>query len=469
MWNKRTIGRMVGAAAACLVLAAVSGPAHAISVGWNFDFQGGESLLPADVAGAPGFTQANWNNHASAGQAPGAVPLTLNDDTGSPTTINVVSWTQSANNSWHYEDHSSPDARLLDGFANQEPSLQFDGIGTEFTNNTYSVVVYYGNNEGPDTSNLSITGSIDDDFARSVTTGNTATASFASVGYVEETGANTGPTNFTVFTGLNDPSFTLSLAKAADPNNNNGIAAIQIVSNAAPPPPPTLGDAIGWNFMQSAGEAIAPDEVAGLHPQINWNNDGPNGQAMTGAKSNLTDNEGTARATDVAWSASGNSWVMGSALADGDQKLNNGFLNQQPQVTVSDIPSDFTDAGYSLFVYYNNNEGPGTSEIMIEGTLDDLMNRMVITGPEGATRFDEHGYLIEDGSLSGATNVTVFEGLNDPGFLLSFANVTGSANNGITGFQIVRNALPIPEPTTAALAMLALGGLMVRGRRRNGR
>ena len=99
----------------------------------------------------------------------------------------------------------------------------------------YDVVVYYSNNEGPSTSTLTLTGSINDSSSRSIRTGPTAVCAYSSVGFVEETGALSGATNFTVFTGFNDPQLTIALSGL----NNNGIAAFQIVQ--AIPEPSVLG------------------------------------------------------------------------------------------------------------------------------------------------------------------------------------------------------------------------------------
>lgn len=449
--------------------AAVAAPVQAVTIGWNyingFNDGGGQATIAAgETAGAPGFEQMNWNNHFGIGQGPGAVPFNLVDGTGAATSVAVTNWTQTSNNSWHLNDHASPDAKLLDGFANRQPAITFSGLGADFTSDGYAVVVYYSNNEGPSDSTLSITGAADDNLSRTIRTGNVASSSFSNVGYVRENGALTGPTNYTVFQGLNDSEFTVALSGV----NNNGIAGVQILTLAPPPP----SDAIGWNFVSFAGNPptalLAPTEVAGLPPfaQANWNNDGPNGQASSGGLMDLVDNNGNPTTLDVVWSASGNSWTMGSTFPNPDAKLNDSFLNQQPSVTVTDIPAEFVEDGYSLIVYYNNNEGPDTSDITVAGLLDDSIVRRIMTGPTSETRFDEHGYLIEDGALLDETNVTIFEGLNDPGFRLFFTSISVNNNNGIAGFQIVRNAAAVPEPGTLLLVGAALAGLAPLRRRR---
>lgn len=187
-------------------------------IGWNMVGVGGTSLGFDSIAGAPGFTQSEWNNHPSAGQAPGTVPLSdLFDDTNTVTTADVVSWTQTANNSWQHSQTANPDEILLNDFANTEASIGF----AEIPYATYDVVVYYGNNEGPTTSTLTVGTQV-----RTITAGNTAQSSHRNVGYVEGTDLNTGdPTNYTVFTGLSGASLTVAMTGAG----NNGLSAIQII------------------------------------------------------------------------------------------------------------------------------------------------------------------------------------------------------------------------------------------------
>ncbi len=236
-----------------------------------------------------------------------------------------------------------------------------------------------------------------------------------------------------------------------------------------PPPPP--GDKIGWQWVTFGNSGVlAPNEVAGLpgYAQANWNPEGGIGQHTSGGLTNLVDNLGNTTTLDLAWTTEGNGgWIMSSALADPDQKLNNNFLNVHATLNISEIPDHFGEDGYSVIVYYNNSDPTSISDITLAGIFDDLVIKRIITGGTAQTRYDEHGYLLEEGLLDGPTNVIIFEGLNDLGFTLSFDTVSGNGNNGIAGFQIVKNAtVVVPEPATMLLMSLASCGFAMIRRRR---
>jgi len=200
-----------------------------VSIGWNYDGVGNDTLAASDLAGAPPYAQVSWNNHAGLGQGPGTVPFALNDNSGNPSGASVTAWTQTSGNSWSQGQSSNPNQKLLNSFADQQPAITFSNLPADYVTDGYSVVVYYGNNEGPSTSTLSVTGSVNDSVSLSIRTGNTTLSSYGAVGFVQETGSLAGPTNYTVIAGLNDPEFTVALTGS----NNNGLCAIQIIRGPA--------------------------------------------------------------------------------------------------------------------------------------------------------------------------------------------------------------------------------------------
>jgi hypothetical protein len=212
---------------------AAASTTHAASVGWNYQGVGGVGLQPDDVAGAPGYEQANWNNHPGNGQGPGNTPLLdLLDDSGATTTLDLTGWTLATNNSWEHNQTGNPNEILMNDFNDTQPTLVF----SEIPYSVYSVVVYYGNNEGPSTSLLSVGSQ-----SLTITTGNTLQSSFGEVGFVEGTELNpSSPSNYAVFNGLTDSTLQISLSGA----NNNGISAVQFIGIPEPVTPTLLGLAL---------------------------------------------------------------------------------------------------------------------------------------------------------------------------------------------------------------------------------
>lgn len=198
--------------------------ADAASIGWNYQGVGGVGLNPGDVAGAPGFAQANWNNHAGAGQGPGATPFgPLTDDSGAGTGVNVSSWTQSGNTSWQYSETGSPDQILLNDFITTDGIVTFSGVNS-FTADGYTVVVYYGNNENNVGGVLDVNGSTQD-----IASGGSA-GTPSSFGYVLNTDNGATGSNYSVFTGISGDTLVVNL----DALGNDGISAIQIVEVPEP-------------------------------------------------------------------------------------------------------------------------------------------------------------------------------------------------------------------------------------------
>jgi len=242
-WRVNAVGAAGTTAGPLWTFTTGAAAAPQVSIAWKNDGMGNDTLAATDLAGAAPYAQVNWNNHTSNGQAPGNVPFALKDSTGVATGTSVTAWTQSSNNSWSLGENANPNQKLLDSFADQQPSLTFSNIPISYIISGYSVVVYYANNEGPSTSTLKLTGTVNDSVSRSIRTGDTARCSYGNVGFVQETGSLAGSTNYTVFSGLNDPNFTVALTGI----NNNGISAVQIVQAAAGPPPVTVNVPAGYS------------------------------------------------------------------------------------------------------------------------------------------------------------------------------------------------------------------------------
>ena len=193
----------------------------AASIGWNYQGMGGVGLASTDSSGAPSYAQTNWNNHAGAGQAPGATPLNdLVNDSGVATDVDVTSWTQTANTSWRYGETANPDQILLNDAASTDPEIVFSNVN-DFTADGYTVVVYYGSNEWDVNGGGTLT-----------VNGNAQTIAsndaFSVTGYVLNDGSN--QSNYAVYTGVSGDTLTVTM----DAVGNDSISAIQIVEVPEP-------------------------------------------------------------------------------------------------------------------------------------------------------------------------------------------------------------------------------------------
>jgi hypothetical protein len=203
------------------------------SIGWNFDHGGAnytDTLAATDFAGAPGFVQSNWNNHGPAsGQGPGAVPRSLVNQLGTATTAKVTGWTNSSDSFGYTYSGTDPNGKLMSTFAGQTPVITFADIPSDYLKAGYSVVVYYGHQNNANRT-ITLTGSVDDTRTRAVNLGGAVgVAAWDVTGYVEGTSTNTtSRTNYTVFTGLDDPGFSITIT-------GRGISALQIVKEIGPP------------------------------------------------------------------------------------------------------------------------------------------------------------------------------------------------------------------------------------------
>ncbi|EEF57829.1 LamG-like jellyroll fold domain-containing protein [Pedosphaera parvula] len=146
-------GRMFLSAVAAMSLA---GAALGSPIGMNFvrgpggDVAGvanatANSLAPTDTAGAPGFTQANWNNLGFVG-----TNINVLDSSGVPSGV-VVSWVSA--NMWSQSGggnpgtQGGPDANLMNGYldsnAGANTTMQANMFNTAANNNRNWPLVYF--------------------------------------------------------------------------------------------------------------------------------------------------------------------------------------------------------------------------------------------------------------------------------------------------------------------------------------
>ena len=209
---------------------------------------------------------------------------------------------------------------------------------------------------------------------------------------------------------------------------------------------------------------IAPTIVAGApgFVQTNWNVSAATGGAQGPGAAIPVLIDSTGAATGVALTSFtlsvANSYVYGYTPTTDDETLMRNFADRNPALNFTGL-NTFAPDGYSVVVYYGNNEfgAAGATTITVNGISEIVKT----AGPFPTTGYVQD--LAGPGiSVADRSNYAVFTGLT--GDTLSFA-MASSQNDGFTALQIIPNAA-IPEPSTIALAGVALlGGAFYRLRR----
>ena len=243
--SMRSMGLFVMAAAVAIGFWSV--PAQAATIGWNFVLSGQSAngqLAATDVAGAPGFAQANWNNHLSVGQAPGAVPLALVDDSGAPSGVSITGWTQTVNNSWYMSQAGNApvtvDDRLMHTYVSNDATLTFEGLDA-FAPDGYTVVVYYGRSNDVAVTDATFTVNA---VQQTVSYQKSQSAYIVQQQYLLNGAAGVDDSNYAVFEGLSGD--VLTIAQDTSNLSNFGITAVQIqaATTAIPTPAASLGGGV---------------------------------------------------------------------------------------------------------------------------------------------------------------------------------------------------------------------------------
>lgn len=244
---------------------------------------------------------------------------------------------------------------------------------------------------------------------------------------------NTGLTNGTTY------FYKVSASNAAGQGPDSNVVS-------AKPTAPTATTAISIDFVggKSAGvpAPMAASEMAGVVRVSNWNN----ALTQAGTLNALKQNGGAASTAAVTWSAN-SIWNTAITETAGDARMMKGYLNTGNATTttvkVSGLPSLFTQNGYDIYVYCDDDNNFATrSGIYKIGSLS-------------YKNTDAKGVQFNGSYVNGS---------NRTGNYVKFANIGGasftlSATPGpsddtsprapINGLQIVARTYPLTYPTIA--------------------
>jgi endoglucanase len=212
---------------------------------------------------------------------------------------------------------------------------------------------------------------------------------------------------------------------------------------------PKYADAISINFVSYAVTPMAPAEIAGVVPLANWNQAGV---ANSGTMNNLVDENGSATAASVTWSAP-NTYDTPIADEPGNNGMMKGYLdssNTVPNsVQVAGLPASFKR--YDVYVYFNGGTTTSTrvgnyritsvdGSGAVHGCAGQSWEGSTITGADAADSYFSGTFLQASGSSAG--NYVLFVGCSGSSFNL--APVHAESTNGdsqvrapVNGIQIV--------------------------------
>ncbi len=245
---------------------------------------------------------------------------------------------------------------------------------------------------------------------------------------------NTGLTNGTTY------FYKVSASNAAGQGPDSNIVSAK---PAAPPPTaPTMAISIDFVGGKTAGvpSPMAAGELAGVVRVSNWNN----ALTQAGTLNALKQNGGAVSTASVTWSANG-IWNTAITETAGDARMMKGYLNTgnttTTTVTVSTLPAAFTQNGYDVYVYCDDDNGFATrSGVYKIGSLS-YKN----TDAQGV---QFNGSYVNGSNRTG--NYVKFANLGGAAFTLSATpgpSGDTSPRAPINGLQIVARTYPLTYPT----------------------
>ena len=223
---------------------------------------------------------------------------------------------------------------------------------------------------------------------------------------------------------------------------NGSESANSVETNVTPVAVPGIGAAISVDFQGGSvnngyPSAMTATEYAGQVVANNWNIAG----GSVGTVSTLAQSEGALTAASVTW-ACGNTWSTPITESPGDNRMMKGYLDNSSttntMVTVTNLPSAYTNNGYSVYVYCDGDNG-GSAKTGIY-----TIGSMSYSATDNANASYSGTYVQANNS---AGNYVVFSNLTASGFTLVASTVSTRAP--VNAIQVVANTPTAPMGLTA--------------------
>ena len=219
---------------------------------------------------------------------------------------------------------------------------------------------------------------------------------------------------------------------------------------------PAAASTISVNIVGGAGGngTLAPTDLAGASPAINWNNVN-NTAGVDNTGTSLFDADGVVTTVSISWTMIG-TWAIDTGTSTPDQVLYNGYLDNFGDTRTVSLTGLDPATTYEVYVYSDGDNGDNTRTgfFSMGG---------VTTGITDVPGNFSGSYVEVAPGATTAGNYTVFTVSGSSSYDLDFQ---GSAADdlpraALNGIQIV----PVPEVSTSLISLLGMVTLTLRRKR----
>jgi fibronectin type 3 domain-containing protein len=223
---------------------------------------------------------------------------------------------------------------------------------------------------------------------------------------------------------------------------NGAESANSSEASVTPVAVPGIGAAISVDFQGGSANNGTPSsmtatEYAGQVVVNNWNT----AAGSAGTVSSLAQSDGATTTASVTW-ACNNTWSTAITESPGDYRMMKGYLDNNSTtnttVTVTNLPSAYTNNGYSVYVYCDGDNGSSTKTGIYS------IGATSYTATDNAN-VNFSGTYVQANNSTG--NYVVFSNLTASSF--TFLASTASTRAPLNAIQVVANTPTAPTGLTA--------------------